>query len=151
MDILNGLLEDPEDLDCLLEYAGLVRDAVEGGRLADLRRLIRYSAEHGYHEALYWAMGILDETCARSDGTLADFECVIGRSIPDYNGFISRMGIDLNAYENDVRPVRDENGEVQAFFNIIRYQTAFAHIELVTSENFDARDNDYIQYLLVCR
>ena len=59
--------------------------------------------------------------------------------------------MDLNAFSNEVEPNRDENGEIQSFYNIIRYQTAFPGITLVTSENFDTRDNDFIEYRLVVR
>ena len=137
-------LEKPEDLEVLLEIADAVRSFSDQGRREDIAGLIRYTIRFGYHEALYWILGILEE------GALGGFECPIGRTIPDYEDFIRRLGVDLRAFQNDVVQVRDENGEVQSFFNIIRYQTAFDHIDLVTRENFDARDNDYIEYWLVC-
>ena len=137
-------LEEPEDLEVLLEIAEAVRSFSDQGQREDIAGLIRYTIRFGYHEALYWILGILEE------GAIGGFECPIGRTIPDYEEFIRRLGVDLRAFQNDVVQVRDENGEVQSFFNIIRYQTAFAHIDLVTRENFDARDNDYIEYWLVC-
>lgn len=138
-------IDDPEDMDTLLEFAELVRDAVAEKRHDDICRAIRYTVGNSYYEAFCWALGILEETCDQ----LGYFECDIGRSIPDYNEFVSRLGVQPDACGNDVDPVRDENGEIQAFFNIIRYKTGFEHIGLVTLENFDARDNDYIQYRLV--
>ena len=142
--------EDPEDMDFLLEYAELVRAALENGSREEVSNLVRYPVRHGYHEAFYWAAGILDEICGQRGSALWGCEFVLGTHIPDFNRFISRLGVDLNAFENDIRQVFDELGEVQSFFNIIRYRTAFEHIELVTSENFDARDNDYITYALRC-
>ena len=143
----NEPLEDPEELEVLLELAELVRNCIEDRRLEDLKRVIRYTVAHGHYEAFAWAVGIVEELADR----LGAFECALGRTIPDYEEFILRLGVDLNAFENDIQQVRDEHGEVQSFFNIIRYKTGFAHIELLSSENFDARDNDYIEYRLVCR
>ncbi len=137
-------LEKPDELDTLLEFAELVRNAVREERYSDVSNLICYTVAHSHYEAFYWAMGILDEL------VLMDYECILGKLIADYSEFIRRLGVDLNAFENDVLPIRDENGEIQSFLNIIRYKTAFDHIDLVTSENFDAKDNDYIQYMLVC-
>ena len=141
-------LEDAEDLDVLLEFADLVRDALAQGRFPDLAAYVRYTVLRGYHEALSWALELLQEYRDRTAGGM-ELVCVLGQLIPDYNGFISRLGVDLNAFSNDVEPIRDENGEIQSFYNIIRYQTAFPGITLVTSENFDARDNDFIEYRLV--
>lgn len=144
-------VEDPEDMDFLLAYAELVREAIENRSAEEVSVLVRYPVRHSYHEAFYWAAGILEEVCGQPGAYLAGYECALGKHIPDFNGFITRLGVDLNAFENDIRQVFDEQGEVQSFFNIIRYRTAFDHIELITSENFDARDNDYIQYTLVCK
>lgn len=143
-------LEDAEDLDALLEFADLVREALARGQFSDIAVYIRYTVLRGYHEALYWALELLQEYRDRTAGGM-ELESVLGKLIPDYNGFISRLGVDLNAFSNDVEPIRDENGEIQSFYNIIRYQTAFPCITLVTSENFDARDNDFIEYRLVVR
>lgn len=42
----------------------------------------------------------------------------------------------------------DEHGEVESFFNNFTYRTRYKNICLLTSENFDTRDNDFIQYKL---
>ena len=138
---------DPRDLDFLLEYAELIRSALREKRLTDAEALIRYTVSMGYDEAFYWALGILEESCAQGSA----IECAIGKYIPEFDRFIDRLEVDLKAAENEVLPIRDENGEIQSFYNIIRYQTAFPGITLVTSENFDARDNDFIEYRLVVR
>ena len=146
----NFPLEEPDDMETLLEFADLVRCALEKRRLEDFGALIRYTVSHGYHEALYWALGIAQEHRNRMPGD-PEIVCTIGKMIPDYSAFISRLGVNLNAFSNDVEPIRDENGEIQSFYNIIRYETCFSHIALVTSENFDAKDNDFIEYRLVIR
>ena len=146
----NSPVDDPEDMDFLLDFSELLRDTLHESRFEDAAALVRCTIVNGWHEAFYWALGILEEVWDRSGGCLSDFECVIGKSIPDYDAFISRLGADLNAFGNDVLPMRDENGEIQSFYNIISYKTAFPHIRLVTSENFDTRDNDFIEYRLLC-
>ena len=143
-------LEDPEDMDTLLEFADLVRSALEKRRFEKIGALIRYTVSHGYHEALFWALGIAQEHRERM-AVDSEIVCTLGRLIPDYSGFISRLGVDLNGFSNDVEPIRDENGEIQSFYNIIRYETCFSRIALVTSENFDAKDNDFIEYRLIIR
>lgn len=141
-------LDDPEDLDVLLDIADLVRAAIDKTDFNAINTLIRYTVKYSYYEAFSWVLGILEETYGRGNGSLPDFECEIGRLIPDYREFVSRLQVDLRACGTDVVPIRDELGEVQAFFNVISYQTGFAHIDLVTMENFDAKDNDYILYKL---
>ena len=98
-------LEEPEDLEVLLEIAEAVRSFSDQGRREDIAGLIRYTIRFGYHEALYWILGILEE------GAIGGFECPIDRTIPDYEEFIRRLGVDLRAFQNDVVQVRDENGE----------------------------------------
>ena len=142
--------EEPEELDTLLEFADLVREKLQLKQERELSELIRFTIRHGHYEAFYWALGILEEAYG-SDDAMQDMRLELGRSIPDYREFISRLQVDFNAVGNDVLTVPDEHGEVQSFFNILRYQTGFPHLQLVTSENFDARDNDYIQYMLLCR
>ena len=54
----------------------------------------------------------------------------------------------MDPVKYEIRKVLDENGEAQAFFNIYTYKTSYDNIFLISSENFDTRDNDYIQYKL---
>ena len=80
---------------------------------------------------------------------LADFECLLGRSIPNFNDFMQILKANADPVSNEVETVSDENGETKSFFNILTYKTGFANIYLVSSENFDTKDNDYIQYRLL--
>ena len=142
--IRQGLaLDDPEGIDTLLEIAELARTLLAYGQDQELAGLIRYTVARSYYDAFFWAIGILEESGAKG------FACELGACIPDYDELISRLQVNLDAAGNDVLPVRDENGEIQAFFNIITYKTGFRRIELVTEENYDSRDNDYIRYKLV--
>ena len=83
------------------------------------------------------------------DSWLKDFTCFIGKSITNYNEFIERLNVDFNVTNNDVETTLDNNGEVQSFFNIFTYNTIYKNIFLVTAENFDTKDNDFIQYKLL--
>ena len=90
-----------------------------------------------------------EKTC---DYDLEDFTCTIGRSVPDYDELSDRLQLEFNVYKNDVECVYDEHGEAESFFNTFTYKTQYENIYLVSSENFDTKDNDYIQYkLLFCR
>ena len=143
-------VEDPEDMDFLLEFAEDLRGFIQNLHLKEAEALVRYTVVNGYAEAVYWALGILEECWSRASGALPAFECVLGRHIPEFDSMISRLEVDLKAAENDVVPIRDENGEIQSFYNILTYQSWFSHIRLVSSEIFDAKDNDFIEYRLIC-
>ena len=56
--------------------------------------------------------------------------------------------IEEKLIENGFEKVYDEHGEVESFFNVMVYKTGYPNITLVSSENFDTKDNDYVQYKL---
>ena len=142
-------LQDEEDIDSLLEMADLTRELVGGNRYEEINRLIHYTVANGFYEAFSWVMEILQEEFDKQDGcALDDFACQIGKSVPDYDAFAERLQVDFHALKNDIETLPDENEEVKSFFNILTYRTKFKNIYLVTSENFDTRDNDFIQYRL---
>ncbi len=80
---------------------------------------------------------------------LKSFSCFLGKSITNYDEFIRRLQVDLRAIDNDAETVLDHEGEVQSFFNILTYRTAYENIFLTTEENFDTKDNDFIRYKLL--
>ena len=146
----NNRLHDPEDMDALLEAAALARQLLDGGEVAGLCAMIRYTVERGYYEAFSWLMEIVQETFDK--GTARELDgsvCELGGLIPDYKEFIRRLQVDLRVQNNDVEKIPDEYGEVRSFFNIFTYQTGYPNISLMTAENFDTKDNDFIQYKLV--
>jgi len=144
----NNRLHDPEDMDALLEAAALTRQMLEEKQEPAICALIRYTVERGYYEAFSWILGILQEAFDK-DAEQADFVCELGGSIPDYGEFIRRLQVDLRVQSSDVEKIPDEYGEVQSFFNIFTYRTGYPNISLMTAENFDTKDNDFIQYKLV--
>lgn len=142
-------LRDADDIDALIELADLLRQLIADGMYADINRLVSYTVEQGYHEAFSWCMGILQEVFEDENCRLRDFECVLGKSIPDYDAFTDRLQVDFTRPRNDTETVCDNNGEVTSFFNILVYPTAYRNIRLISCENFDTKDNDYIQYKLL--
>lgn len=153
MDILerflqNNNLQDSDDIDALLELADLTRQLVGEKRYDSIARVINFTIDKGYYEALTWVMDILQEELEKDDCVLENFNCSLGRKITNYDEFVQTMQVDFNPYKNEMEKVYDTNGEVESFFNIIIYRTRFDNIYLVSSENFDTRDNDYIQYRL---
>ena len=145
----NNNLRDPDDIDSLLELADLLRQHIADALYSDVSRLINYTVEHSYYEAFSWCMGILQEAFECDDCDLSDFLCVLGKSIPDYDAFSEKLQVDFSCPTNDTETVCDQNGEVTAFFNILTYPTGYRNIYLVSCENFDTKDNDYIQYKLL--
>ena len=142
-------LKDPEDINALLELAEITGQLVCDERYADIELLINYTVTNVYYEAFTWIIAALQEEFDRKENCrLKDFTCFIGRSIADYDEFIRRLGVSLKAVDNDAETIIDHDGEVQSFFNILTYKTAFDNILLVTEENFDTKDNDFIRYKL---
>ena len=141
-------LDNSEDIDALVECASVVRRLVDEKNYDDINRIIRYTVENGYYEALLWTMGIISEEFQKTDCRLDSFSCMLGGRINGYDDFVQALQVDFNALKNTVEKVYDNNGEVESFFNIFVYKTGFENICLVSSENFDTKDNDYIHYRL---
>ena len=153
MDILQNFLEnnnlqDSDDFEALLDCASVVRQLVSDLNHEGITTVINYTIEKGYFEAFSWAVGILQEELANSESELADFFCSLGRRIANYDDFVQNLQVDFNSLKNYIEKVYDKNGEVEAFFNVMVYKTCFDNVFLVSSENFDNKDNDYIQYKL---
>lgn len=144
----NNNLQDEEDIDALLEYAGLVRQLTDSKQYNDINRAINYTVENSYYQAFLWTLGILQEEFEKGNCHLEDFDCMLGRRIPNYDSFVENLQVDFNILKNDMVKVYDTNGEVESFFNVFVYRTCFENVYLVSSENFDTKDNDYIQYKL---
>ena len=130
-------LQDPDDIDALLELASLVRELVDAGDYESICKTISYTVVNEYYEAFSWCMEILQEAFEKDDCCLEHFECGLGKSIPSYDEFIERLEVDFNVVENGYDNVYDEHGEVESFFNNLVYKTKYDHISLVSSENFD--------------
>ena len=146
----NNRLSDPDDIDALLEVAEIVRHLLCNELYSDICQLINYTVRNGYFEAFSWITAVLQEEYENPENTgLADISCELGRSIPHYNDFTGRLNVDFNVIDNDVEKTFDKHGEVQSFFNIYKYKTAYKNIFLVTEENFDLLDNDFIRYKLL--
>lgn len=144
-------LRDPEDLDALLALAELVRTLIAENRQEALGRMIGHILEQGCGEAFSWCLDLLQEALEQPEGMPAPFEIPLGGAIPDFDGFLARLGADLRPCGLDTETILDTHGQVESFYNILIYKTAYPNILLVSAENFDTKDNDFIQYKLVCK
>lgn len=142
-------LHDPEDIDALLELASIARQLIHGREYEAINNLLNYTIRCGYYEAFSWTLGILQEELENNPCRLDSFECIIGSSIPDFDQFIQILQVDFSPSDLGYETVCDNNGEVESFFNNLTYNTGFSNIYLASSENFDTKDNDYIQYKLI--
>ncbi len=142
-------LHNTEDMDSLIELAGLVRTLINENQQAEINRVLQYTMENGFYEAFTWCMGLLQEALENQEGTLQSFEFAIGKSIPNYNEFIERLQVDFHVFDNGVETVYDNNGDVESFFNILKYKTGYKNIHLISLENFDTKDHDYVEYKLL--
>lgn len=144
----NNNLNDTDDFDALIDLAALTRKLVEEKTYPDIITLINYLLQNSYYEAFSWCMGVLQEEFEKEECTLENFECPVGKSIPGYDEFIERLDVDLSAPTNGIESVDDKYGEVESFYNILVYKTKYDKINLVSSENFDNKDNDFVEYKL---
>ena len=142
-------LNNPDDFDALLELADITGQLICEERYSDIEQLINYTISREYYEAFTWVMAALQEEFEKRDNChLKDFTCFIGKSIANYDEFIKRLQVDLKAIDSDAEIIMDHDGEAQSFFNILTYKTAYKNILLITEENFDTKDNDFIRYKL---
>ena len=141
-------LRDPEDMDALLELAAHTRSLTDGRQYDALARLTGDLVQQGCTDALTWVLEILQE-CYDSGVGMQGFSCSLGRSIPDYDGFIRTLEVDFGTVKNDVEQILDQHREVQSFYNILTYPTRFPNVFLVSLENFDTKYIDFIDYRLL--
>ena len=147
---LNNLpLNDEDNMESLLELAELLRTLIAAGQQDDMIRIIQYTVDKGFLEAFVWCMELLQEALENEDACIQSFECVIGSSVHHYDDLIERLQVNLHAPDNSVKTVFDKNGEVDSFFNILAYKTRYRNISFVSSENFDTKDNDSVEYKLI--
>ena len=142
-------LKDPEDIEALLELAEITGRLIDDERYSDIELLISYVVSNDYYDAFSWVVAALQEEFEKGEECrLKDFTCFVGRYISNYSEFMKRLQVDLKAIGNDAETIMDHNGEVQSFFNILTYKTAYENVFLITEENFDTKDNDFIRYKL---
>ena len=142
-------LEDPDNMDALLEAADLTRQLISDRNYEGINAVIIFTVENGLYECLSWVLSLLQtEFEKEADYDLEDFVCDIGRSISSYDTFAESLQVDFNSQGQGLEKIYDKYGEVESFFNNFIYRTKYENIYLLTSENFDTRDNDFIEYKL---
>ena len=144
----NNNLYDSENLDALLELASLVRTLIDTKNYSDINKIINYTIKNNYCEAFSWTMEILQEELEKKECAVEDFYCHLGSQIANYDQLVCNLQVNFNSIDNYIEKIYDKNGEVEEFFNIMVYNTRFENIFFISSENFDTKDNDYIQYKL---
>ena len=55
----------------------------------------------------------------------------------------------MDPYISTIKKITEKYGEVESFLNILIYKTRYNGIYLISIENFDTKDNDFIQYKLL--
>ena len=82
--IQNNRLNDPDDIDALLETADLTRLFISGRNYAGINTIILYTIENSLYEAFTWIISLLEEEFEKTaEYDLNDFTCEIGGSIPE--------------------------------------------------------------------
>jgi hypothetical protein len=142
-------LQDSEDIDFLLEVADLVRQQIGSRKDFEISALLNELIQNNFYEAFSWTMELLQEEFEKKEGGLGDFVCQIGRFVTNFDEFADRLQMDSRPLHQDTENAYDTNGEIQSFSYIRTYQTKYKNIFLLSSENFDTKDNDYIQYRLL--
>ena len=136
-------LTNIEYINDFLELSDYTRNLVFEKEYAKLSKLIKYIQENEFFEALSWIISIIEENCKE------DFLCDFGNKINNYDEFVSVLKIEVEPYISTIKKITERYGEVESFFNILIYKTRYNGIFLISMENFDTRDNDFIQYKLV--
>lgn len=141
-------LNDPDNIDALLDLAALVRELMEERRYEDIGRILRHCVERDCREALSWCLNVIEEAFQKAGPGAEPFACVLGSAIANFDALTELLQVDFRVCTNGIEPIRDHHGEVESFFNILSYETAYPHIRFVSTENFDTQDRDYVLYQL---
>lgn len=144
----NNNLKDSNEIDSLLELSKLIRELISQKEYDEINIMINYTLNNCYYEAFSWILLLLQETFESSDSTLADFSCKLGNKIDNFDEFLRWLGVKLIATENNVEYAYESSGEVSSVYNIQTYKTKYKNVDLVSIENFDTKDNDFIEYKL---
>ena len=147
----NNKILDADNIDALLKLSDYVRDLIKIVEFSQISELIKYVIENKAFETLSWIFSILEETYENKDNSegIADFLHDLGRKIENYDEIIEFLGVTDSVYDSTTKFVLDNHGEVDSFFNISIYKTKYANGYLIGAENFDVKDNDFIQYKLL--
>ena len=101
--IQDNQLQDPDNIDALLEAADLTRQLVQDRNYEGISKMISYTIDHDYYECFTWILDLLQEEFEKTrEFDLEDFSCGIGRSIANYDEFAGRLQVDHNAQDHEV-------------------------------------------------
>ena len=136
-------LSNVEYIEDFLELSDYTRKIIIQKEYKKLTKLIKYILENELFEAFLWIVSITEET------NNEDFLCVLGNKVDNYDEFVNVLKIEEEPYISTIKKITEKYGEVESFLNILIYKTRYNGIYLISIENFDTKDNDFIQYKLL--
>lgn len=138
-----------DEFDSLLELSDIVREFIELENYEQVENIINYSLDNNYYEAFSWIVLILQEEMGKNKNISKEVLCDLGKSINKFDKFIDCLGVEQNSLNLDLKNIYDKNGELNSTVYTSIYKTKIQDVYLITSENFDTKDNDYIEYKLL--
>ena len=146
-------ISDQDDIYAVCELADYTRELVTSKEYEKIAELVRYILDNGLYEAFNWVISAIQEQYAKeqdeNESCEKGFSINLGRVIKDYDEVIKIIEAEENACESTAQSITDRYGEVESFFNIQIRKTKNNNMYLVSAENFDVRDNDFILYKLL--
>lgn len=149
-EFLNGKnLLNSDEIEDFLELSDYTRELISNGEYGKVGELVKTVLSSKYFEAFSWVTSILQEKYGDEKCNIKDFSCNLGRKIDNYDEFTNVLGIDPEPYTTTMKTITGKDGEIQSFYNILILKTNYTGTYLVSMENFDTKDNDFIQYKLL--
>ena len=136
-------LSNVEYIEDFLELSDYTRKIIIQKEYKKLTKLINYILKNELFEAFSWIVSIIEET------NNEDFLCELGNKVDNYDEFVNVLKIEVDPYISTIKKITEKYGEVESFLNILIYKTRYNEIYLISIENFDTKDNDFIQYKLL--
>lgn len=135
----------------MLELSDYTRKLTDSNDFENIKELIGYVLHNRLYEAFSWVTSTIQEAYEKEENQNKhnDFVFDIGKKIEDYDTFMSIIGAEDTLFQTASQTICDKNGEIDSFFNILIRKTKYNNIYLASAENFDTRDNDFIQYKLL--
>jgi len=143
-------LSSTEYIDDFLKLSDYTRELVTEKEYIKINKLIKHILSSKSFEAFSWIISILQEKYSDKDNRdIEEFLCDLGKKIDNYNEFTNVLGVQTEPYATTMKTITGKDGEIESFYNILIFKTNYKEIYLISMENFDTRDNDFIQYKLL--
>jgi len=140
--------EDPDNLDVLFELTDLLDKIFQQMDFQALEKLSIGIISVQNRSAFEWLINIIEEKFSNLNEK-RNISLRLGKQINGYDTFIEMIGIEKDTEPIEIEIISIPGLHIESFFNINAYKTKFNDMFLVTAENFDSFDVDFIQYRLV--